>query len=159
MKSSLLMLLLVVVSSILSASALDAYGDAEPQVRATIARWRSGMLRADLDAVMATISAEYHGQDESDRADLREFLHHAIVGGHLAGLAIEVDQAAIRVEHGRVHVFPVQLKSIGADSPLRLELVLIEEDDAWRIVRMADADQQQQSPEPADRLPTARTEY
>jgi hypothetical protein len=151
MKTSLAMF--VLASSILFVSELDAFGDAEPKIRAAVARWQNGLLRADLEAVMATISVEYRGQDRGDRADLREFLHHAIAGGHLTGLAIELHQAAVRVNDGRAHVFPVQLKLAGATAPLRLELVLIEEDDVWRIVSLVEA-QQQQPPEPAGRLQT-----
>ncbi len=127
------------ILGVLALFATGARDDPEAQVRVAVARWRSAMLNADIDAVMATISADYRGGDGSDEVQVRRFLDNAFEGGHLAGLAIDVDQAEVRVEQEKAWVFPVRLTLPGEERPLRLALHLIEEYGAWRIVSFAGA--------------------
>ncbi len=114
---------------------------AEPTspIQATVAQWRTAMLRADLDAVMATISANYQGDDGLDRAGLRNFLHHALKQDQLEKLKIDIDDASIDVKAGQATVFPIRLTLQHAVEPLELELVLADEADAWRIVCLTTA--------------------
>ncbi len=126
---------------------------AEPTspIQATVAQWQTAMLQADLDAVMATISADYQGDDGLDRAGLRNFLHHALKQDQLEKLKIDIDDASIDVKAGQATVLPIRLTLQHAVEPLELELVLADEADAWRIVCLTTAgDRADPKPKPGE---------
>ncbi len=132
MKKSVIMKLGVVVFAAVLLSGCQIGPTDEKLVKLTMSDWKASLIAQDLDKLMETYSEDYKSIRGGDKEATRDFMGRAFNEGWVDNIAVDLENAEMKIEENKAEFAPVELVTGSWDATIGFTLQ--KEKKLWLIV-------------------------
>ena len=126
-------LTLVAAALLASGCATTGGGNAQAAIDSTLASWKAGLEKLDIDSLMKNYSESFSSSRGDDKAAVKEFLLRAKEEGYLDGAKADLGNTKVSIEKDTATAAPIEISGDRGDMSISLTLKK-EADKVWRIV-------------------------